>query len=368
MSYIGSSRKRIKMWMVVSEDASGRLRYQYHNLPPPAAAAAQPPSPPPLAPPTRLPSNHPSTPLSSSSSSSIYSSTSPLAHRGRMQRFARGGCLSFPDPMGASPRSNSRNMTMPSEGYYQELEQYDNVNDYSSYHGPDSSSSTSSSAEYQEPVYSTRYGGSTGNYARRQNYARCYVPITPDAFYYYHQHQQQPQTSRPRQYRAPSPDPDYSPPLSRNKVRFQLPDEPISRGEYVSSAYLSHSHIHNNNHNHNDYGDEEDEYETVSMNPDPAPQNGSVLVHRSNGQVSVMVTKKEEPIYCSGGSDSAESSSVTPSSVEADTPPPIPSHPPARHRLVKKSQREATVNNSRGYNHNGLFFLLWGSAKIRRML
>ncbi|CAI2351248.1 unnamed protein product [Caenorhabditis sp. 36 PRJEB53466] len=334
------------MWMVVSEDPAGRLRYQYHNLPPPAA---QPPPPPPI------PSN-PST----VSSTAIYSSASPSGHS-HMQRFSRGGCLSFPDPMNASPRA-IRSHTLPNVhgGHYYEMEQYDNVNDYSSYGGPDSSSSTSSSAEYQDPVYSTRYGGTSGSYARQQNYARCYVPISPDAFYYYHQQQQQhpQQTYRPRQrshhqdqrhHRAPSPDPDYSPPLSRNKVRFQLPEEPVSRGEYVSNSYQAPRHL--KVFNTEDFGDEEDDYEAVSMNPDPAPHHDSVLVHRSNGQVSVMVTKKEEPIYCSGGSDSAESSSATPSSVEADTPPPIPTQPPARHRLVKKSQKEI---NTRGHPQNGI--------------
>ncbi|EFO87076.1 hypothetical protein CRE_01476, partial [Caenorhabditis remanei] len=341
------------MWMVVSEDPAGRLRYQYHNLPPPSGTQTLPPPP--------TPSSNPST----VSAAQIYSS-SPSGHHSHMQRFARGGCLSFPDPMGASPRTNTRSHTLPSGGHYYEMEQYDNVNDYSTYGGPDSSSSTSSSAEYQDPVYSTRYGGSTGTYARRHNYARCYVPISADAFYYYHnqqqQQQQQPQSYRPRhrsshqqeqrRHRAPSPDPDYSPPLSRNKVRFHLPEEPMSRGEYVSNTYQSSRQM--KVFNTDDFGDEEDDYEAVSMNPDPEPHHhDSVLVHGSNGQVSVMV-KKEEPIYCSGGSDSAESSSATPSSVEADTPPPIPSHPPARHRLVKKSQKELNARSSNSSPHNGI--------------
>uniref|UniRef100_A0A1I7UEG0 CRIB domain-containing protein n=1 Tax=Caenorhabditis tropicalis TaxID=1561998 RepID=A0A1I7UEG0_9PELO len=341
------------MYVVVSEDPGGRLRYQYHHLPPSSAAQSLPP--PPL-----TSSSNPST----VSAAQIYSS-SPSGHHSHMQRFARGGCLSFPDPIGASPRTNSRSRTLLGGGNCYEMEQYDNVNDYSTYGGPDSSSSTSSSAEYQDPVYSTRYGGSTGTFARRQNYARCYVPISADAFYYYHQQHQQQQTQqqhhqaaqntyRPRhrsshhqeqyRHRAPSPDPDYSPPLSRNKVRFHLPEEPMSRGEYVSNTYKSSRQL--KVFDADDFGDEEDEYEAVSLNPDPEPQHDSVLVHRSNGQVSVMVTKKEEPIYCSGGSDSAESSSATPSSVEADTPPPIPSHPPARHRLVKKSQKELNARTS----------------------
>ncbi|CCD61397.1 CRIB domain-containing protein [Caenorhabditis elegans] len=351
------------MWMVVSEDPAGRLRYQYHNLP--VAQSFPPPShPPPPSATTNPSSNKPST---VSSAAQIYSSfpsstsssgTGGHLHHNHMQRFARGGCSSFPDSMGSSPRTTHRSHTLPNGGYY-EMEQYDNVNDYSTYGGPDStSSSTSSSAEYQDPVYSTRYGGSTGTYARRQNYARCYVPISADAFYYYHnqqkqlqqQHHQQQQQQlafrprhrsshhhqEPRRHRAPSPDPDYSPPLSRNKVRFHIPEEPVSRGDYVSSRHVF---------NTDDFGDEDDDYESVSMNPDPAPHSDSVLVHRSNGQVSVMVTKKEEPIYCSGGSDSStESSSATPSSVEADTPPPIPSHPPARHRLVKKSSSSTSIS------------------------
>ncbi|EGT50425.1 hypothetical protein CAEBREN_30369 [Caenorhabditis brenneri] len=348
------------MWMVVSEDPAGRLRYQYHNLPPPTAQSSLPPPPP-------TPSSNPST----VSAAQIYSSSSSSSsgHHSHMQRFARGGCLSFPDPMNASPRTNTRSHTLPSGGHYYEMEQYDNVNDYSTYGGPDSSSSTSSSAEYQDPVYSTRYGGGTGTYARRQNFARCYVPISADAFYYYHQQQQQqqqhhqsPHTYRPRnrsthhqeprRHRAPSPDPDYSPPLSRNKVRFHLPEEPMSRGEYVSNTYQSSRQM--KVFNTDDFGDEEDEYEAVSLNPDPAPHHDSVLVHRSNGQVSVMVTKKEEPIYCSGGSDSAESSSATPSSVEADTPPPIPSHPPARHRFVKKNPKEISVRSSNSSSQNGI--------------
>ncbi|ULT96645.1 hypothetical protein L3Y34_004894 [Caenorhabditis briggsae] len=339
------------MWMVVSEDPAGRLRYQYHSLPPPSSHSLT------LPPPT-APSPNPST--VSAAGAPIYSSTSSGRH---MQRFARGGCLSFPDSMGSSPRTNPRSShTLPNEGHYYEMEQYDNVNDYSTYGGPDSTSSASSSAEYQDPVYSTRYGGSaTGTYARRHNYARCYVPISADAFYYYHQqhhqqqqNQQQTHSYRPRhrsshhqeqrRHRAPSPDPDYSPPLSRNKVRFHLPNEPVSRGEYVSNTYQTSRQM--KVFNTDDFGDEEDEYEAVSLNPDPAPHHhDSVLVHGSNGQVSVMV-KKEEPIYCSGGSDSAESSSATPSSVEADTPPPIPTHPPARHRLVKKSQKELNARSN----------------------
>ncbi|CAI5447153.1 unnamed protein product [Caenorhabditis angaria] len=206
------------MWMVVSEDPSGRLRYQYHHHQPPHHLQ-NPPQPPPHQP-----------------------------------RFVRGGCLSFPEGSAASAHKIYHH---PQQHNYYEVEQYDNV------------SESSSSAEYQDPIYAARYP------AKHQSFAhtpRTYVP-----FYYYHPAAAAHQQILPTQ-RAPSPDPDYSPPSSRRVVRFQLPrdeDENVSRGEFVT------------------------------------------MINTSN-------------------SLPAEETSEEGSSTLSITPPPVPAHPPARHRLVKK--------------------------------
>ncbi|CAD6197505.1 unnamed protein product [Caenorhabditis auriculariae] len=309
------------MWMVVSEDPNGRIRYKYHNL-----AATQP----------------------------IFQPAEYIRSAG----FGRGGCLSFPEPSYIAARTIP--VQLAKKNY--EYEHYDNVANlggdeflsfYNTYGAVTDSSNSSSSGEYQEPVYPT---SSERTFIPTSHYQRCFVAAVPaESTYYYYRDRQE------EQPRVPSP--DYSPPLSKNRVRFRLPNEvePVSKGAFVSSLYTR-----------TPFPEDENPYEedqSVSLNPDPPPKPKRVLVHRGcpAGKVSVQVNTQgrtttcelpafsEDPIYsyftsgsnstsessyailpsCSSESNSPEYSFSAASSASGTTPPPLPPCPPPIHRLAK---------------------------------
>ena len=394
------------MWMVVSEDPGGRLRYQYH----------QPVQTIPRAPVIK------NIPIK-------YAAASDFVNNSNYSR----GCPTFPESSIYSSPGTSGTLRfhhhhhpspVPKPTEF-EIEQYDNVNPDSSLYGyahatiagtrggtasvgpsisrrsvspynrrsisrnsrerdTNSSGSTTSSSEYMEPNIGHYSELSTGSvrFVRGVNGRQ---PRYGETGVYYYSRDPLPNgggggggISRPTDCPPELPSPDYSPPMAtKNRVRFHLPDMPVSRGEYVTSQLAPSPTFDDRGEGHHIYG-------SVNLDPDPRRvskiERGEVV--RGN-VVSIQCRRQQrsasptydqidrEPVYTyfesassstagsvgsnspntstSGGSSGSEnngtltttngnSNANTVGTSPRRTPPPLPPLPPSKHRLNRNKK------------------------------
>ncbi|PAV61536.1 hypothetical protein WR25_09859 [Diploscapter pachys] len=381
------------MWMVVSEDPGGRLRYQYH----------QPIQTIPRAPVIK------NIPIKYTAASDFVNN--PSYSRG-CPTFPESSIYSNPGTSGTLRFHRPSPVPKPTEF---EIEQYDNVNPDSSLYGyahatiagargtgvgpsisrrsvspynrrsvsrnsrerdTNSSGSTTSSSEYMEPNighYSELSTGSVrfvrGVNGRQPRYGETGV-------YYYSRDPLPNGASQPTDCPPELPSPDYSPPMAtKNRVRFHLPDMPVSRGEYVTSQ-LAPSPTFDDRERHI--------YGSVNLDPDPRRVSskiekgevvrGNVVSIQCRRQRSASPTYDQidrEPVYAyfesassstagsvgsnspntstSSGSAGSENNNGTLTNGNSNvtntvgtsprrTPPPLPPLPPSKYRLNRNKK------------------------------